>query len=57
MSLIGKWDVLNEQAEALAMHAALLSTGQVLYFGGNERRKAQHDAGPSGSGSHPYLDP
>ena len=48
MPLNGKWEILNELAGALAMHAALLSTGQVLYFGGNERRKEQHVAGPSG---------
>ena len=33
---------------ALAMHAALLPTGQVLYFGGNERSEKQHNAGPGG---------
>lgn len=48
MPIHGQWESLNEQAGALAMHAALLSTGQVLYFGGNERIQAQHDAGPSG---------
>jgi hypothetical protein len=44
----GKWDVLSEHAATLAMHAALLSTGQILFFGGNERREEQHAAGPSG---------
>ena len=48
MPNIGKWEVLNELSQALAMHAALLSTGQILYFGGNERIKSQHDAGQTG---------
>ena len=48
MPSLGEWEILNVQADALAMHAALLSTGQVLYFGGNERREDQHKAGPSG---------
>ena len=43
MPSLGEWEILNVQADALAMHAALLSTGQVLYFGGNERREDQHD--------------
>src|SRR5258707_13238280 len=45
---LGEWYVLGEKAGALAMHAALLPTGQVLYFGGSERRREQHDAGPGG---------
>ena len=52
MSVNGKWDSLNEQASALAMHAALLPTGQVLYFGGNERIEQQHNGGPGPNPPH-----
>ena len=45
---LGEWTLLDEQADALAMHAGLLPTGQVLYFGGDERRVDQHNLGPAG---------
>ena len=38
------WAVLAASAEVLAVHAALLPTGQVLYFSGDETDKNMHDA-------------
>ncbi|MBI3303313.1 MAG: hypothetical protein HYZ72_14715 [Deltaproteobacteria bacterium] len=53
-SALGKWQVLrniegeDKIAEVLAVHAALLHTGKVLYFGGDE-----HD--PNGNIDHTRL--
>jgi Galactose oxidase-like, Early set domain len=38
----GQWEVLGQSAEILAVHAALLRTGKVLYFSGSEHDKKQH---------------
>jgi glycosyltransferase involved in cell wall biosynthesis len=35
-SLLGRWEILPESSEILAVHAALLPTGKVLYFAGSE---------------------
>jgi hypothetical protein len=43
----GRWEVLAEPAGVLAVHAALLRTGKVVYFGGSENVQSQHDAGGS----------
>lgn len=37
------WDP-SIDSEVLAIHAALLGTGEVLYFGGDEHSKVQHEA-------------
>src|ERR1700730_15950313 len=39
------WTVLAEQSEVLAVHAALLHTGKILLFSGDEHDKGQHDRG------------
>jgi hypothetical protein len=39
------WRVLAPSAEVLAVHAALLRTGQVLYFSGDETDRVLHDLG------------
>jgi glycosyltransferase involved in cell wall biosynthesis len=42
---LGRWEVRPESAEVLAVHAALLTTGKVLYFGGSEYDETQLAAG------------
>jgi len=37
------WRVLPTGAQVLAVHAALLHTGQILYFGGDEHDAGQND--------------
>ena len=37
------WQVLPTGAQVLAVHAALLHTGQILYFGGDEHDAGQND--------------
>ncbi len=44
--VIGQWRVLPRNSQILAVHAAMLRTGKVLYFGGDE-----HDPGQNASGS------
>jgi hypothetical protein len=48
--VLGRWRVLPHAPTGadvvLAMHAALLYTGKVLYFGGSENVRTQHDASP-----------
>src|SRR5215217_5240982 len=39
------WNVLPTGAQVLAVHAALLHTGQILYFGGDEHDAGQNDRG------------
>lgn len=41
----GEWTVVEEDAGVLAIHAALLPTGEVLYFGGDQHHRDAHDAG------------
>lgn len=36
------WQVLPDDSEVLAVHAAMLQTGKILYFGGNENDRNQH---------------
>jgi Domain of unknown function (DUF1929) len=36
------WTVLASDSEVLAVHAALLHTGKILYFGGDEHDRKQH---------------
>ncbi len=38
----GQWEVLPQDSQVLAVHAALLRTGKVLYFSGSEHDKKQH---------------
>jgi hypothetical protein len=40
---IMKWTILPQSSEILAVHAALLHTGHILYFGGDEHDKGHHD--------------
>src|SRR6266851_2471519 len=45
---VGTWEVLEENSQVLAAHAALLPTGpggQILYFGGDEHDKGRHNRG------------
>ena len=37
------WRVVPTGAQVLAVHAALLHTGQILYFGGDEHDAGQND--------------
>ncbi len=37
------WVLLDQKSQVLAVHAALLHTGQILYFSGDEHDKGQHD--------------
>jgi hypothetical protein len=42
----GTWEVLPQRSEVLAVHAALLHTGQhgqILYFGGDEHDRGRHN--------------
>lgn len=41
----GRWETRPEPAGVLAVHAALLRTGRVVYFGGSENVQAEHEAG------------
>jgi hypothetical protein len=45
------WEVVSTDSEVLAIHAALLPTDQVLYFGGSEHNAAQNLSGNQGGGS------
>jgi Domain of unknown function (DUF1929) len=36
------WTVLPNKSEVLAVHAAMLHTGKILYFGGDEHDREQH---------------
>jgi hypothetical protein len=36
-----RWSILDRNSEVLAVHAALLHTGQILYFGGDENDLTQ----------------
>ena len=38
----GEWVVIPQSSEVLAIHAALLKTGKVLFFSGSEHDKKQH---------------
>src|SRR5713226_2449171 len=38
-----RWFVLDHDAQVLAVHAALLHTGQIIYFGGDENDQKQHN--------------
>jgi Domain of unknown function (DUF1929)/Kelch motif len=40
-----EWNVLSQNTEVLAVHAALLHTGKILYFSGDEHDETQHDTG------------
>ena len=37
------WTILPQTSEILAIHAALLHTGHIVYFGGDEHDKGHHD--------------
>jgi hypothetical protein len=39
----GQWEVLEHNSEIIAIHAALLRTGQVVYFSGSEHDRKQHN--------------
>jgi Domain of unknown function (DUF1929) len=39
------WTILSASSEILAVHAALLHSGQILMFSGDEHDKGQHDQG------------
>jgi hypothetical protein len=38
-----RWFVLPNNSEILAVHAALMHTGEVLYFSGDENDRGRHD--------------
>jgi Galactose oxidase-like, Early set domain len=38
------WQVLPDDSRVLAIHAAMLHTGKILYFGGDEHDRGQHVA-------------
>jgi glycosyltransferase involved in cell wall biosynthesis len=42
---LGRWEVLPEDTQILAVHAALLHTGKVLYFAGSEHNADQQVRG------------
>lgn len=58
---LGRWDVLPLVPPAnevvLAVHAALLRTGKVAYFGGSENVQAQHAAGGAAIDNTRLWDP
>jgi len=37
------WSILGQNSQVLAVHAALLSNGRILLFGGDEHDQGQHD--------------
>lgn len=39
------WDVVHDDAEVLAVHAALVPPGDVVYFGGDEHSQQQNEDG------------
>ena len=39
------WNIAVANSEVLAIHAALLPTNEILYFGGDEHSMDQQDAG------------
>ena len=41
----GLWEVLESDSQILAVHAAMLPTGKVLYFSGSEHDEGQNTAG------------
>ena len=41
----GRWDVLPESSQVLAVHAAMLHNGRVLYFSGSEHDQDRNAAG------------
>jgi hypothetical protein len=38
----GQWEIVQDNSQVIAIHAALLKTGKVLYFAGSEHDKKQH---------------
>jgi hypothetical protein len=58
---IGRWDGLTvvpaAAATVLAVHAALLRTGKILYFGGDEAVKSQNEAGGAAIDNTRVFDP
>jgi hypothetical protein len=38
-----RWFISNQTSEVLAVHAALLRTGRIIYFSGDEHDQGQHD--------------
>lgn len=39
------WDVVHDDAEVLAVHAALVPPGDIVYFGGDEHSQEQNEGG------------
>jgi hypothetical protein len=37
-----QWEVVSADAQVLSIHATLMPTNEILYFGGDEHSKAQH---------------
>jgi Galactose oxidase-like, Early set domain len=56
-SRVGRWEVRPEPAGVLAVHAGLLRTGKVVYFGGSENVESQHTAGGAGIDNTRLWDP
>jgi hypothetical protein len=54
---VGRWEVRAEPAGVLAVHAALLRTGKVVYFGGSENVQSQHNTGGAGIDNTRLWDP
>ena len=40
-----RWNLLTQTTEVLAIHAALLHSGEILYFSGDEHDKGQNERG------------
>jgi hypothetical protein len=51
-----RWVVQHQDSEVLAVHAALLHTGQVLYFSGSQHDQPPHAPPLSGAEQVAYLD-
>jgi hypothetical protein len=54
---VGRWEVRPEPAGVLAVHAGLLRTGKVVFFGGSENVESQHNAGGAGIDNTRLWDP
>src|SRR4029453_5226928 len=40
-----RWNLIDQTTEVLAIHAALVHTGEIIYFSGDEHDKGQNEGG------------